>query len=356
MNISLESIDNAPFSYKDVKKIVFFDNSWYILADNKLWQTNDAKNWKDLNLRIESSGIQSEVFSVSNDALIIASNEGRGKMNFYIKRKGHPNFVLLTLNINQGVEIAGAMYFKDRVYLFLNFSVKRVHEKEGLIFNSKETYYTDALTIYSSSLYGGDLKEEEKWWSSAESGTITIINNRPILVSKCKSWDAIDDTERESYFFNYLTKENGWKRSDTGIKGGYSSEHKLMLVNNGVYYFKGSNFGGGNLLYFSDDGKYWDLVGEFNSYGENAIETFNFRETCLFSLGCGDEICYFSKNDSRRYPYKLCYGNSKVKPENYQSVEIKVLPNCLAFNEQGVGLLSTSTEDEEGIYLLKITK
>lgn len=352
MNISLENIDNAPFSYKDVKKIVFFDNSWYILADNKLWQTKDAKNWKDLNLRVESA-----VFSISNDALIIASSE-RFENKFYIKRKGDPDFMPITLNINQGVKIAGAMYFKDRVYFFINFSVEKVHEKEGLIFNSKETYYADELTIYSSSLYGGDLKEEEKWWSSAESETITIINNRPILISKAKFFDS-DGNSGYDYFFQYLTKENGWKRSDTGIKSGYSSEHKIMLVNNGVYYFKGSNFGGGNLLYFSDDGKYWDLIGQFNSYGENEIETATIglhRETCLFSLGCEDEICYFSKNDSRRYPYKLCYGNSKVKPENYQSVEIKVLPNCLAFNEQGVGLLSTNTEDEEGIYLLKITR
>lgn len=347
MNISLENIDNAPFSYKDVKKIVFFDNSWYILVDNKVWQTKDAKNWKDLNLRIESS-----VFNISNDALIIASSENF-ENKFYIKRKGDPDFMPITLNINRFVKIAGAMYFKDRVYFFINFSVEKVHEKEGLIFNSKETYYADELTIYSSSLYGGDLKEEEKWWSSAENETITIINNRPILISKAKFFDS-DGNSGYDYFFQYLTKEQGWKRADTGIKKGIfsSTNAKLILANNGVYYYKDS------YLYFSDDGKYWDLVGNWDySYSIETVYILNIgNEVCLFSLGCGDEICYFSKNDSRRYPYKLCYGNSKVKPENYQSVEIKVLPNCLAFNEQGVGLLSTSTEDEEGIYLLKITK
>lgn len=342
MNISLENIDNAPFSYKDVKKIVFFDNSWYILADNKVWQTNDAKNWKDLNLRINS--FNEAVFSVSKDALIIASKESNGKLDFYIKRKGDTDFCLNTLNINFKTEIAGAMYFKDRVYFFINFTVKKVHKEEGLIFDSKEEYYTDELTIYSSSLYGGDLKEEKWWWNegSADSETITIINNRPIFVCKYKHFSGGGNS-----YFTYLTKEQGWKSADTDIKNkwGYLGT-KLILVNNGVYYYKDS------YLYFSDDGKYWDLVGEFD---RNLITVY-ISDICLSYLGCGDEICYFSKNDSRRYPYKLCYGNSKVKPENYQSVEIKVLPNCLAFNEQGVGLLSTNTEDEEGIYLLKITR
>lgn len=347
MNISLENIDNAPFSYKDVKKIVFFDNSWYILADNKVWQTNDAKNWKDLNLSIAS--FQEAVFSVSKDALIIASNYGGGKIDFYVKRKGDYNFSSMTLNVDapHRVETAGAMYFKDRIYFFINKWIRRIHEEEGIIFNSKKEYFAPELTIYSTS-FSGDLKEEEVWGSGsyAEKEAITIVNNRPVLISEVKRFDGTTGND-----FHYLTKENGWKYSASIIEGSFFYNNKLILVNNGAYYFKG------NHLYFSDDGKYWDLVGiwDYSHSIETATIGFN-SEICLFSLGCGDEICYFSKNDSRRYPYKLCYGNSKVKPENYQSVEIKVLPNCLAFNEQGVGLLSTNTEDEEGIYLLKITR